>query len=75
MCTTRKYVEMNCKICGVLSRARKTARDGLHIYRITQYIQYIFESVENNIDRQEKERKKKIKKVLSPIKNHNINNV
>ena len=67
MCTTRKYVEMNCKICGVSAH--------LHIYRITQYIQYIFESVENNIDRQEKKRKKKIKKVLSPIKNHNINNV
>ena len=56
---------MNCKICGVSA----------HLYRITQYIQYIFESVENNIDRQEKKRKKKIKKVLSPIKNHNINNV
>ncbi len=65
MCTTRKYVEMNCKICGVSS----------HLPYHTINMQYIFESVENNIDRQEKKRKKKIKKVLSPIKNHNINNV
>ena len=74
MCTTRKYVEMNCKICGVLCTLRQHARATHLPYQKTQYL-YIFESVENNIDRQEKKRKKKIKKVLSPIKNHNINNV